>query len=243
TQPPSYRAAASRKTQLHRHYLSLLRSTPLMLLFQHNNVRATEWVALRRELSTQLAKLGLTDDPITPHIKVTILRNGVFDAAVKIADHFDKKDDPLHATSKKAYFKTYKRSHKLKALLSGPIGCVTFPDVSPEHLKVVMDLMFPAGKPMKGLDPAARQGLDKLILMAARVDGHVAGKMGKAEVMDRSKIAWVSALPGYEGLRSQIVAVLQTMGGGDLVRNLESIPVGVVRTLDGHRKNMAGEFE
>lgn len=213
-----------------------------MLLFQHNNLRATEWAALRRELSIHLGKLG-AEDPVTPHVKITILRNGIFDAAVRVADHFDANNQPYHGTSKQAHWKTQKRKHALSALMSGPLACVTFPEVSPQHLKVVMDIMFPDGKPMKGLDPLARQGLEKLILMAARVDGHAAGRIGNAEIMDRAKIQWVSALPGYDALRGQLVAVLQSMGGGELVRTLESIPVNVVRTLDGHRKNIAGELE
>lgn len=217
-----------------------------MLLFQHNNCRATEWAALRRELSNALAKLPLgAADPVTPHVKITILRNGIFDAALRISDYYDPSNKGRHGTSSQAFHSTKWRgkNHPLKALMSGPLGCVTFPAVSPEHLKVVMDLMFPDNKPMKGLDPLAVQGMQKLILLAARVDGHAAGNMGKAEIMDREKIKWVSVLPGYEGLRGQLVAALQTMGGGELVRSLESIPVGVVRTLDGHRKNIAGELE
>ncbi|KAI5780421.1 hypothetical protein EDC01DRAFT_668058 [Geopyxis carbonaria] len=247
TQPPSHRAADARKTQLHRSYLSLLRSTPLMLVFQHNNLRAVEWSAIRREIATALAKLTPADqhDEVAEHIKITMLRTQVFSSAVRVAEFYDTVEDSQHGTSRDAYEKTKKqKKHALAPLLTGPVGVVSFPAVSPAHLKTVMDIMFPAGKPIRGMAPLATSGLQKLILLAARVDGHVAAaQIGQAQVLDSEKVRWVSALPGFEGLRGQLVAILQSVGGGELVRSLESIPTSIVRTLDGHRKVLSGELD
>ena len=54
TQPPSHKRPEFRKTQLHRQYTALLRSSPLILLFQHSNLTAIEWMAVRRELAAAL---------------------------------------------------------------------------------------------------------------------------------------------------------------------------------------------
>lgn len=54
TQPPSHKPPEFRKSQLLRQYASLLRSSPLILIFQHNNIKANEWLALRRELTRAL---------------------------------------------------------------------------------------------------------------------------------------------------------------------------------------------
>src|SRR5271156_26349 len=56
-QPPSHRPPEFRKSQLLRSYVSLLQSTPLILLFQHNNLKSMEWVSIRRELSRALQKV------------------------------------------------------------------------------------------------------------------------------------------------------------------------------------------
>lgn len=54
TQPPSHKPPEFRKSQLLRQYASLIRSSPLILIFQHNNIKANEWLALRRELTRAL---------------------------------------------------------------------------------------------------------------------------------------------------------------------------------------------
>jgi large subunit ribosomal protein L10 len=247
TQPPSHRAADARKTQLHRFYLSVLRSTPLMLVFQHNNLRAVEWVALRREVKNTLSKLTpATDhDEIAQGVRIMMIRSGVFSSAIRVAEYYDPKNCAKHGTSREAYAMTkMRKNHPLSSLVVGPIGIVTFPAVSPQHIKAVVDLMFPENRPAKGLDPLALSGLQKLILLAARVDGDVAsGRLGAGEILDATNVRWVSALPGFEALRGQLVGMLQSVGGADLVRSLEAIPTSVVRTVDAHRKVLGGELQ
>lgn len=232
---------------MHRTYLSLLRSTPLMLVFQHNNLKATEWTALRRELLMALSKLSGKGevDEVASGIRVHVLRGAVFSAAMRVAEYYDPNGGKQHGTSEEAYEQTKKRvKHPLAPLFAGPVGVVVFPVFSPTHLKTVMDVMFPEGRAVKGMDPAAVSGLQKLVLLAARVDGHVAtGKLGGGRVLDGSMVRWASGLPGFERLRGQLVGMLQSVGGAELVRALEAIPLGVVRTVDAHRKVLSGELE
>ncbi|KAI4245443.1 MAG: hypothetical protein L6R40_002504 [Gallowayella cf. fulva] len=92
TQPPSHRPPEFRKSQLHRQYTSLLRSTPLMLLFQHNNLKATEWMAIRRELAIAFQKLDehdLSPTPLSEGIKLQIIQSRIFSAALRIVEYWD----------------------------------------------------------------------------------------------------------------------------------------------------------
>lgn len=183
-------------------------------------------------------------DAIADGIKINVLRGAIFDAAIRVADYYDPKMPSEHGTSKEAYaITTKKNKHSLAPIIAGPIGAVSFPKVSPEHLKVVLDVMFPDGRAIKGMDPLALTGIQKLYLLAARVDGHAAGQIGKAETLDREKVKWVSTLPGEDGIRGELVAILQSVGGGALVQSLQSIGVNVVRTVDAHRKVLSGELE
>jgi large subunit ribosomal protein L10 len=219
-----------------------------MLVFQHNNVRAVEWTALRREVAIALNKLspGADLDPVAQGIKITMLQGAIFSAAMRVAEYYDPSNGSLHGTSKEAYELTKKRKkHPIAPIITGPVGIVTFPVASPEYLKTVMAVMFPeSGRAARGMDPLAASGLQKLVLLTARVDGHVAaGKVGAGQVMEVGKVKWLSTLPELEGLRGQLVAIFQRIGGGDLARSLEAIPTGVVRTLDAHRKVLNGELE
>ncbi|KAF2229201.1 hypothetical protein EV356DRAFT_496357, partial [Viridothelium virens] len=109
TQPPSHKPPEFRKSQLLRSYASLLRSSPLILLFQHNNIRSVEWMALRREIAVALRKLEETrakengtevDTTISSGIKLQILQTGIFAAALRIVEFYHPEEthqhQPLH---------------------------------------------------------------------------------------------------------------------------------------------------
>src|SRR4051812_42451011 len=89
--PPTARPADVRKAQLLRSYTSLLRSTPLILMFQHNNLTAVEWAAIRRELRKALAGVpqGTAPVDISPQISLQVIRTRIFDIALKIVEFFD----------------------------------------------------------------------------------------------------------------------------------------------------------
>lgn len=97
SQPPSAKQPDIRKAQLLRSYTSLLRTTPLMLLFQHNNLTGPEWAALRRELtlalrqvSEQQRQLGVAwPDTFAENIRMQVIRTRIFDLAMRITEFFD----------------------------------------------------------------------------------------------------------------------------------------------------------
>jgi len=92
-QPPSHRNPSYRKSQLLRSYVSLLQTTPLILVFQHNNLKATEWVGIRRELNTALRKVddqlvAAGKEAIAPNVKLTIIQTNIFEPALRIAEYY-----------------------------------------------------------------------------------------------------------------------------------------------------------
>ncbi|GAB7338611.1 hypothetical protein MBLNU457_5346t1 [Dothideomycetes sp. NU457] len=273
TQPPSHKPAEFRKTQLHRHYQSLLRSSPLMLLFQHNNLKANEWTAIRREVVSALQKvdteLGSSHESVGANSRLQVVQTGIFASALKIVEFWDPDSfssdesrtahptDPATATSaaiegtntsntaaptfthglsREAWqsARDANLKHGLEPLLSGPLMVVSFPAVSPQHLKAALHILapseqFPAPKRKVNPgyhDPVTQSGLQKLLLLGARVEG-------KAFDMEGTK--WVGGIEGgLEGLRGQLVAMLSSVGGS-LAGTLEAAGRSLYVTVEGRR--------
>ncbi|KAL2019308.1 hypothetical protein VTK56DRAFT_9775 [Thermocarpiscus australiensis] len=103
TRPPTARPADTRKSQLLRTYTSLLRSTPLILIFQHNNLTAVEWAAVRRELRLALANVstpGTDSADLASKAQLQVIRTRIFDVALKIVEfHNPAKVPPTTVSS------------------------------------------------------------------------------------------------------------------------------------------------
>jgi large subunit ribosomal protein L10 len=238
-----------------------------MLLFQHNNLKSNEWVALRRELSKALQKVdearaaeGHNSEPISGAIKIQIIQTGIFGAALRVVEYFKPETgtslDPTdpstpssasipavsgngltHTLSKAAHeaATSTKTSHALAPLLSGPLMVVTFPNVSPQHMKAAMTILSPSApqfpaptrKANPGWhDPAVQSGLQKLILLGARVEG---------KVFDVDGAKWVGTIEGgLDGLRGQLVSMLQAIGAG-VTNTLESAAKNLYFTVESRR--------
>ena len=281
TQPPSYKPPEFRKSQLHRQYQSLLRSSPLTVIFQHNNLKATEWSGIRRELAKALQKV---DEDLAKNgdnsyaggaVKMQIVQTGIFASAVQVVEFWDPKFDgatattvestdpatassrPIsrttssksdsahtHGLSLQAYqtakAKSKTQFHGLEPILSGPLAVLSFPTVSPQHLKAALSILAPSAPnfpaPRRKINPAyhepqVQNGLNKLLLLAARVEG---------KVFDVEGTKWVGGIDGgLEGLRGQLVAMLQGVGAG-VTSTLEAAGKTLYVTMEG-RKGMLGE--
>ncbi|RPA99380.1 hypothetical protein L873DRAFT_1806932 [Choiromyces venosus 120613-1] len=247
TQPRTVKSPLTRKTQLHRTYLSLLRSTPLMLFFQHNNLRATEWVALRRELLFGLRKID-PNSTLAEGTRITVLKPALFASSLRVAEGHD----PLHKRSSEPggskiiaeKTEKLKETHPLSPVLTGPVAALSFPSVEPVHLKAALDILFPLKNPKKGLDPLAISGLQKFVLLAGRVDGHVYGsRSGEGRVMDIDLIRVLALLPDVNTLRGELLAMLRGAGGADLVMNLGNVGIGLTRTVHTYQKMLSGELD
>ena len=129
--------------------------------------------------------------------------------------------------------------HGLEPLLSGPLAILTLPSVSPQHLKAAISILaptkdFPAPRRKVNPayhEPAVQTGLGKLLLLAARVEG---------KVFDMDGARWVGGIHGgLDGLRGQLVAMLQGIGAG-VTGTLEAASRSLYVTVES-RKQMLEE--
>jgi large subunit ribosomal protein L10 len=266
TQPPSYKPPELRKSQLLRQYASVLRSTPLMLLFQHNNLKSLEWSGIRRELAKALRKVdearvagGLPAENLADGIKLQVIQTGIFSSALRVVEYYKPEDQPhtttlnptehgdglRHVLSKAAHEAVVKTrtSHALTPLLSGPLVLLTFPAVSPQHLKAALSILSPSAPQFPAPtrranptwhDPLVQNGVHKLLLLAARVEGRV---------FDIEGSRWVGSIEGgLDGLRGQLVAMLQGLGTG-ITNTLESTGKNLYFTVESRRTMLEDEEE
>lgn len=278
TQPLSYKPPEFRKSQLLRQYASLLRSTPLMLLFQHNNLKSNEWVGIRRELSKALQKVdearvaaGYPAEHLVEAVKIQTIQTGIFAAALRVVEFFkpesqrfppifnptdppspssatnparaSRSDRLVHTLSKAAHEAVVdtRTAHALAPLLSGPLVLLTFPQVSPQHMKAALSILAPSQPqflaPTRRAnpgwhDPAVQSGLQKLLLLGARVEG---------KVFDVDGTKWVGSIDGgLDGLRAQLVGLLQGIGAG-VTNTLESAGRSLYFTVEGRRTMLEDE--
>ncbi|TAQ88497.1 hypothetical protein B7494_g3191 [Chlorociboria aeruginascens] len=278
TQPPSYKPPEFRKSQLFRQYASVLRSTPLMLLFQHNNLKSNEWVGVRRELLSALRKVdearaaaGHPAENLAEGVNIQIIQTGIFAAALQVVEFYKPEESPpaptldptdpstpssatspilspsgdgqTHTLSKAAHQAVVdaRKSHALSPLLAGPLALLTFPTVSPQHLKAALSHLSPSPPAFPAPtrranpgwhDPSVQSGLQKLFLLGARVEG---------KVFDVEGTRWVAGIEGgLDGLRGQLVAMLQSIGGS-VTSTLESAGKSLYFTVEGRRTMLEDE--
>jgi large subunit ribosomal protein L10 len=246
----------------------------LVLIFQHNNVKAVEWMGIRRELAKALENVDAErakdgKELFADKIKFQVIQTGIFASALRIVEFFNPKDhvmdhaphatDPrtptsaeipnttnmpgderfTHGLSRHAHEVASNRKllHGLEPLMSGPLAIVSFPSVSPQHLKTVLSILspspeFPAPRRKANPDyhePAVQGGLQKLMLLSARVEG---------KVFDLEGARWVGKIEGgIDGLRAQLVAALQGVGAS-LASALEGASKSLYFTVEGRRMDM-----
>ena len=125
-------------------------------------------------------------------------------------------------------------THGLEPILTGPLAVLTLPSVSPQHLKAALSILapskdFPAPKRRANPgyhEPSVQSGLQKLILLAARVEG---------KVFDMEGTRWVGGIQGgIDGLRGQLVTMLQGIGAG-VTTTLEAASRTLYFTVEGRR--------
>ncbi len=236
-----------------------------MLLFQHNNLKSTEWMGIRRELVLALRKVdkslateGREDLNLAEGVKIQIIKTGIFAAALRVVEYFRPDPQPdveaqhttrpkmlppagdtslTHGLSRAAHDAVVNKrtTHALSPLLSGPLVAVTFPTVSPQHLKAALSILSPSPPnfpaPLRRVNPGyhdltVQSGLQKLLLLGARVEG---------KVFDTEGTKWVGGIEGgLDGLRGQLVAMLSSLGVG-ITNTLESAGRNLYFTVEGRR--------
>jgi large subunit ribosomal protein L10 len=216
------------------------------------SIRRELAIALRR-LDESLVAQGIPSQGLADGIKLQIIQTGIFDTALKIVEWYpqDSAGNPdlhkggafMHTLSTPVHdaVTKYKPLHGLTPLLSGPLALLTFPTVSPQYLKAALSILSPSQPqfpaPTRKASPgwhdiAVQLGLQKLLLLGARVEG---------KVFDVEGTKWVGSIDGgIDGLRAQVVALLQSIGGG-LTNTLEGAGKSLYLTVEGRRSMLEEE--
>ncbi|PTB73716.1 hypothetical protein M440DRAFT_1403908 [Trichoderma longibrachiatum ATCC 18648] len=254
TKPPSARPIDTRKSQLIRTYTSLLRTTPLILFFQHSNLTAVEWAAVRRELKKALEGVppivpapGAEPLDLSPLVQLQVLRTNMLNVALKLVEFYNPevaaaskstkrttKGPIVHDLSEAAYeqiknveIPPNSAYAQIEPLMVGPLAGLIIPAVSPAHVAAALSVLapvpgkFPAPTRRKNpgyYDPTFQNGLAKLVLIGGRIEG---------KVFDQAGVQWVGGIEGgLDGLRAQLVAILQGAG------------LGITSTLEGGSRSL-----
>lgn len=266
TQPPSARRPEKREAQLIRSYAAMLRSTPMLLLFQHNNLTAVEWMAVRRELRTALGRVvpgttpGVSED-ISGDIKLEVLKVKMFDVAMRITSFFDAeaakglettprtgRHGPLvHDLSLAAYNSLKNHTAppdspyaQFAPLLTGPVAALVLPSISPPHLAACLSILSPSPAipaPKKKDAPGLRDPVvQNALSKLILIGGRVEGK-----VFDGEGVKWVGGIEGgMDGLRSRLVSMLEGVGMG-VTGALEGTPKSLWFALEGRKEQLEGK--
>ncbi len=161
-----------------------------------------------------------------------------------VPDTLSTPSDPrhTHGLSRAAWeaVRDRKLKHGLEPLLSGPVAILAFPTVSPPHLAAALSILaptpaFPAPRRRANPgyhEPAVQSGVQKLLLIGARVE---------RSVFDPDKTRWVGSIEGgLDGLRGQLVALLQGVGQR-LTQTLEGAGRSLYYTLEGRKRALEEE--
>ncbi|CAI4211981.1 unnamed protein product [Parascedosporium putredinis] len=233
--------------------------------FQHNNLTAVEWIAVRRELKTALAavapplqqqqqqQLGEGQHvDLAPHVRLEVLRSRMFDVAMKIDEFFDPalaaRDPATPRTDRhgpladgKGIDPANSTYAQLSPLMSGPVAALVFPAVSPPHLAAALSVLAPT----PGLFPAPPKkknpGYYDPVVQAALAKLLLVGGRVEGKVFDVDGIKWVGGIDGgLDGLRARLVAMLQGVGLG-LTNTLESGSKSLWLSLEGRKLQLEEE--
>lgn len=205
---------------------------------------------------------GRETSAVGTEVKLQIIQTNIFEPALRVAEFYkpppppspqalrhrtitSEKEDPAltHALSESAYNAVLKKKgrHPLTPLLTGSLALLTLPTVSPQHLKAALQILapekpgFPA--PTRRVnpgywDPAVQDGLKKLMLLGARAEG---------KIFDMGGTRWVGGIDGgMEGLRAQLVYMLQGVGAG-VTGALEGASRSLYITMESRRQMLEEE--
>lgn len=130
---------------------------------------------------------------------------------------------------------------QIEPLMVGPLAALVMPAVSPDHLAAALSVLspvpgkFPAPKKSKNPgyhDPTCQNALAKLLLVGGRIEG---------KIFDQNGVNWVGGIGGgLDGLRAQLVGVLQSAGLG-ITTALEGGSKSLWLTLEGRKTQLEDE--
>lgn len=268
SKPPSARPVETRKSQLIRTYTSLLRTSPLILFFQHSNLTAVEWAAVRRELKKAVNAVPPinTGHDATPldlalNVQLQVLRTNMFNVALKIVEFYNPeaaaassttartaKGPIVHDLSEAAYRAVHKTEvpaestyAQIEPLMVGPLAALVIPAVSPAHLAAALSVLSPVSGMFAAPTRKKNPGYHDPICQNGLSKLLLVGGRIEGKVFDQSGVNWVGGIQGgLDGLRAQLVRILQGAGLG-VTWSLEAGSKNLWLALEGRKDQLKDE--
>ena len=268
TKPPSARPIDTRKSQLIRTYTSLLRTTPLILFFQHSNLTAVEWAAVRRELKKAVAAVPQSSSgsgegalDLSSKLHLQVMRTNMFNVALKLVEfHSPAVSDILLSTRRTAHgalvhdlsdaayegVRTADVSPgsayaQLQPLLVGPIAALVLPSVSPSHLAAALSVLAPVPGTFPAPTRKRSPGYHDPTCQNGLAKLLLIGGRVEGRVLDQAGVNWVGGIAGgLDGLHAQLVGLLQGAGLG-ITSTLERGGKSVWLALENRKMQLDGE--
>lgn len=268
TKPPSARPVETRKSQMIRTYTSLLRTTPLILFFQHSNLTAIEWAAVRRELKKALLEVpspnaapGTEPLDITPLVQLQVLRTNMLSVAMKIVEFYNPevaaasaktprtaRGPVIHDLSEAAY-EAVKNAEvpadssfaQIEPLLVGPLAALVLPAVSPAHVAAALSVLAPVPGQFPAPTRKKSPGFHDPICQNGLAKLLLVGGRIENKIFDKAGVNWVGGIQGgMDGLRAQLVGILQGAGLG-ITTALEGGSKSLWLALEGRKTQLEEE--
>lgn len=268
TKPPSARPVETRKSQMIRTYTSLLRTTPLILFFQHSNLTAIEWAAVRRELKKVLLEVpspnaapGTEPLDITPLVQLQVLRTNMLSVAMKIVEFYNPevaaasakttrtaRGPVIHDLSEAAY-EAVKNAEvpadssfaQIEPLLVGPLAALVLPAVSPAHVAAALSVLAPVPGQFPAPTRKKSPGFHDPICQNGLAKLLLVGGRIENKIFDKAGVNWVGGIQGgMDGLRAQLVGILQGAGLG-ITTALEGGSKSLWLALEGRKTQLEEE--
>ncbi|KAF5017606.1 hypothetical protein F66182_10446 [Fusarium sp. NRRL 66182] len=268
TKPPSARPVETRKSQLIRTYTSLLRTTPLILFFQHSNLTAVEWAAVRRELKNVLSSVpqsniapGAQPIDIRSLVQLQVMRTNMLRVALKLVEFYDPaaaaasanttrtmRGPVIHDLSAAAY-EAIKNAEipedsnyaQIEPVLVGPLAALVLPAVSPAHVAAALSVLAPVPGKFPAPTRKKNPGYHDPICQSGLSKLLLVGGRVEGKIFDQSGVSWVGGIEGgLDGLRAQLVTMLQGAGLG-ITNTLESGSRSLWLALEGRKGQLEDE--
>jgi len=209
----SERVYTDRKTYLYDYYTHLLRTSQLVLLFQHDNLSVSDLQKIRQGMAKIVpppSKSSESDAP-TPRASLTILRTGILSALTRHQSiPFPK--------------------------LKGQTALLTSPTLSPKYMSQILTSIN------RTIKKNQREGTKDQLVKQPELK-LLFGYMEGRQLLEVGDVDKLGKLPDLDGLRSQLVGLLE-MRGRELVGVLgQAGGGGLVRTLQGRENDLKGEAE
>ncbi|KAK7398368.1 hypothetical protein QQX98_012262 [Neonectria punicea] len=232
----------------------MLRTTPLILFFQHSNLTAIEWAAVRRELKKVLLEVpppnaapGIKPLDIAPLVQLQVLRTNMLSVALKIVEFYNpeaaatsantartSRGPIIHDLSEAAYeaikdadIPTDSSFAQIEPLLVGPIAALVLPAVSPAHVAAALSVLAPVPGQFPAPTRKRSPGFHDPICQNGLSKLLLVGGRIEDKIFDKAGVNWVGGIQGgMDGLRAQLVGILQGAG------------LGITSALEGGSKNL-----